>query len=759
MKNYRKIFIFIGFGSTIAQITLLREFMVVFYGNELSIGIILFSWLFWIGLGSSLGDQINHRIKNHEKLFLFLAVALPVIMFFQVLLIKFARYFLDTPAGEYISILELIYFSFIVLGLGCLLWGILFTIGAYISSHGTEKKWIGVNRVYIYETLGSVFGGLLFSFLLVSFLTSFQIVLFLLVLSIVLVILRLYFSDESASNNKRAFSSTRTSKIISCLMIVVLIIIFMLLFSPLKTLEKEANKIQWSYANSNFHFIDSKNTKYQNLAVLEHNDQYTVFSDGKPFYNIPNTYNAEILVHSIMIHSENPKSILLIGGGFNGIINEILKYNVNIIDYVEIDPELIEFAKNYLPVREKQNLTDPKVRIIEGDGRDYIKNTNRIYDLIILNTGEPSTTGLNRYYTIEFYNECYSKLSAEGIMAFSFTSSADYFGEDLKNLNASFYSTFKKVFSNLVVVPGTTAILIGSKSSLPLTSDANILAKRYVDRNIKSEYFSEFIYEQIMPKDRVDFFISTMEGVRDPRINYDMNPVTYFYEMILWNKFLRGKENILDFVFKLNKYILLLIVISPLLIIYLINIKNSDKRNRVTALNIMFVGGMVGIIFSLIIMLNFQTIFGSIYEMVGSMIAANMLGLCLGSLAVSRFDKERHNILLPAVIITGIIFSLLLPQVLELLISIRLIEASYLIMILYGCITGCLFASVNRSYLIMSNKLGKVYSWDVFGSSIGSLIASSILIPCFGISNACLLLALLLVFSLITILVNKSLAG
>ena len=56
----------IGAASTAAQIVLLREFIVVFYGNEISVGFILAAWLFSGAAGSmaigKLADRIAGRI-------------------------------------------------------------------------------------------------------------------------------------------------------------------------------------------------------------------------------------------------------------------------------------------------------------------------------------------------------------------------------------------------------------------------------------------------------------------------------------------------------------------------------------------------------------------------------------------------------------------------------------------------------------------------------------------------------------------------
>ena len=43
----------IGFFSMIAQVLLMRELLVSFEGNELSLGIVLGGWLIWTGIGSA----------------------------------------------------------------------------------------------------------------------------------------------------------------------------------------------------------------------------------------------------------------------------------------------------------------------------------------------------------------------------------------------------------------------------------------------------------------------------------------------------------------------------------------------------------------------------------------------------------------------------------------------------------------------------------------------------------------------------------
>ena len=42
----------LGLTSMIGQIIIIRELVVAFYGNELSLGIILACWLFWVALNA-----------------------------------------------------------------------------------------------------------------------------------------------------------------------------------------------------------------------------------------------------------------------------------------------------------------------------------------------------------------------------------------------------------------------------------------------------------------------------------------------------------------------------------------------------------------------------------------------------------------------------------------------------------------------------------------------------------------------------------
>lgn len=77
---------------------------------------------------------------------------------------------------------------------------------------------------------------------------------------------------------------------------------------------------------------------------------------------------------------ENPKSVLVVGLG-GGTIPGFLRQRFPdlVIDAVELDPGVVEVAKSHFGFRE-----DAKMRAHVGDGRRFIEQASRRYDIIFL---------------------------------------------------------------------------------------------------------------------------------------------------------------------------------------------------------------------------------------------------------------------------------------------------------------------------------------------------------------------------------------
>ena len=81
---------------------------------------------------------------------------------------------------------------------------------------------------------------------------------------------------------------------------------------------------EWTHPN----LIGSKDTRYSRVTFTLLENQISIFENDVLIYETESV-DAEDLVHLSIIQSDNPKSVLLLGGGFDGSIDELLKLNGN----------------------------------------------------------------------------------------------------------------------------------------------------------------------------------------------------------------------------------------------------------------------------------------------------------------------------------------------------------------------------------------------------------------------------------------------
>ena len=80
--------VLLGFTSIMTQIVLLREFLTVFQGNELIIGVILSVWMTLTGIGAMTG-RYSDRIRNHNSFSTFSLMLLTILPIITVFLLYY----------------------------------------------------------------------------------------------------------------------------------------------------------------------------------------------------------------------------------------------------------------------------------------------------------------------------------------------------------------------------------------------------------------------------------------------------------------------------------------------------------------------------------------------------------------------------------------------------------------------------------------------------------------------------------------------
>ena len=108
--------------------------------------------------------------------------------------------------------------------------------------------------------------------------------------------------------------------------------------------------------------------------------------------------------------------MLIIGGGDCGIAEEVLKHKaLKSVVQVEIDESVVEFSKEHFPEFTKPVFTDKRFESVIADGMKYVAETERRFDVIIVDSTDPQGPGAV-LFTKEFYAACKRCMAPGGVM-------------------------------------------------------------------------------------------------------------------------------------------------------------------------------------------------------------------------------------------------------------------------------------------------------------------------------------------------------
>ncbi len=199
----------------------------------------------------------------------------------------------------------------------------------------------------------------------------------------------------------------------------------------------------------------------------------------------------EMITHTAMAVNPNIKNILVIGAGDGGVARELSKYkSIENVDLVEIDEEVVKVCKEFLP-QTACGFNDKRINIIFEDGLRFIRKIQNKYDLIIVDSTDPSGPG-EVLFTKEFYGNCNKALTANGIMINQHES--PFYADDSKAMldaHKRIHAVFPvcKLFQAHIPTYPSGHWLFGfaSKGLHPIN---DIKADDWVNNNIQTKYYN-----------------------------------------------------------------------------------------------------------------------------------------------------------------------------------------------------------------------------------------------------------------------------
>lgn len=123
----------------------------------------------------------------------------------------------------------------------------------------------------------------------------------------------------------------------------------------------------------------------------------------------------EMLTHVPMLAHGAAREICIIGGGDGGMLREALRHPVDRVTMIEIDDSVVELSKTWLPSISAGAFDDPRADLVIADGARFMAETDRSFDVIIVDSTDPMGPG-EVLFTSEFYGHCKARLNPGGVM-------------------------------------------------------------------------------------------------------------------------------------------------------------------------------------------------------------------------------------------------------------------------------------------------------------------------------------------------------
>jgi spermidine synthase len=722
----------LGFSAVIGQIVLMRELIVVFNGNEISVGMTLATWLLWTAAGSSLGSRFAPGQKNSRRalaaLDCLLAASLPP----TIWAVRASKAFFQTVPGELAGPVPMLLTALICLSVFCALSGCLFVVAARLYAHeDSVSADVASSSAYLLEAAGAALGGILASVVLLRILDSFQIATIVVILNLSMAVIL-----TVGGARKRVMAVTLVG---ICLAVPLVIYV-----AP--SLDKSSETRLWR----GFHLLESRNSIYGNLAVTETGNIRSIYDNGVILASVPDEAAAEEAVHYALLEHPAPKKVLLIGGGASGSIAQALRHpTVKRVDYVELDPAIIDMTKRLLLAQSSPLVTDDRVHLHYADGRLYLKTTRDRFDAIILDLPDPQTAQLNRFYTAEFFRSASEHLAAGGLFALQLRASEDYISPDRAEFLRCIHRTLGEVFPYVHAIPGETIHFFGALRPDFLTDDPQLLISRLKARNLQTLYVREYFIPFRMMPDRMAELRYVLQPLPETAVNRDFEPIAYYFDVVLWSaQFKLGYSGWFHSAAGIGFARMAAGGFAVLLLIAILMayMPARERRARASAAFCMSATGFTLMALQIFLLLGFQSVYGYVYHQLAILIAMFMAGIALGSWlgmrrvrssALPAFRAMATAQFLLALSGPALIFIVRLlsetPSAAATMLAVQF--AFPALAVLGGMLGGYQFPVATEIYLGDSGpkaSVGPLYALDLFGGCVGALLLSTYLIPVFG---------------------------
>lgn len=772
-----------GIQAIVTQSLLLREALVLMFGSELAWGVVLFAWLLGVALGAAVGGWTAERVRRPAIVLVAVLLTLSLAACLELWVFRGARGWLNVEPGELLPLPKIVLTALLFVTPASALVGMAFPLACCLRPEARPRRARGhqpvahatgsdrqprpllqFGQVYALESAGSLIGGAWFSFWAVEHLAPIQTAL-------------LCGAVTAGASAGLLAVPTAGRRFPAAAVLLALVALAAALVAGLVGDELHERLVarRWRNIAPGYELVAEAESRYQNLALGRLSNQYSLYCDGQVVADFPDPYTFAPLAHFWLCQHPEPRQVLLLGGGAEGLLAEILRHPIDRLDYVEIDPHQIALLLPHLSGQDRQALNDPRVRVHHTDARYFVKTQHQQFDLVIARLPEPTSALRARLYTDEFYAELRRAMKPRAVVCLLAAAAPGELTPPSRQYLASIRATLRRHFPHIVIGWGHPAQVLAATTPGLIATDPAELTRRYSERNVTSPRFHPAWFDGAtdwLDPDKLAARAADLDNAANPAVSTDLRPLIYIQRLVLWEAATSGSgpgRTVGGVIHRLQALrlrdvilaLVLLAIVPPAVEL----LRRGPRQGWPSGIVLLSVGttGFATMALSIIWLFAFQNLYGYVYQRVGWIIALFMAGLVIGCLLAGRWARSAAGTRAPRslwrrlIVIDGLLglLALAAPALLRGLGELQtgpttftLVEISVsLAVIATGILGGAAFPLAGRLQLDVSGRTGSatgsVVAADHAGACLGALLCGILLVPIFGTPTAALLLGVM----------------
>jgi spermidine synthase len=181
---------------------------------------------------------------------------------------------------------------------------------------------------------------------------------------------------------------------------------------------------------------------------------------------------------------DRPPRAAIVGFGSGVTAGAVTQFPIEHADVIELEPAVVEAGERFFAEVNHRPSHDSRVRVIAGDGRNFMTQSDSRYDVIVSEPSNPWIAGVSNLFTVDYWRLARSRLAPDGIFC-QWAQLYELSQPNVKTLLRSFASVFPYTYVFAAEHRSSDVILIASPRPLPL--DVARLSRNFTIPTVRAE--------------------------------------------------------------------------------------------------------------------------------------------------------------------------------------------------------------------------------------------------------------------------------